>query len=422
MSCQPRRSQPGKAGAMGLEQPIGSDQPWETVLSAAPVKPFTFFIVAVAGDGSEARIANTDGTVTVLIGTGLTAHGSTADGTGARARLTGGRIGELRRLDGAGELLESVSGLDIAAGGPSRLVSFSRPDGSMTSLAWARQLQVQFKADAAASAPRADACAPAAQIAIPAIPAIPATPANPAAAGLAPSALDLSVSNRIHTAPPASARRTRSAAVVFASAAAGIATVGLLGAWLSSRGVDVELDQLRTRYTRPTSIPYPADNVPTQARVDLGRRLFSETLLSANGEVSCASCHKAELAFSDGVAYGRGITGRPLKLHTQSLWNVAWGRVFFWDGRSTTLESQARDPMANPEEMGQPIEAGAAKLAADPSYKPAFAAAFPENPSISPDTIVKALASYERTLVSPPTRFDRTSTYGLTLLMASSKI
>ena len=86
---------------------------------------------------------------------------------------------------------------------------------------------------------------------------------------------------------------------------------------------------------------------------------------------------------------------------------MAWGRAFFWDGRSPTLEAQARVPIEDPDEMGQNLAIGAEKLRADPSYAGAFAAAYPELPAFAPDTILKALASYQRSLVSPPTRFDR---------------
>ena len=167
----------------------------------------------------------------------------------------------------------------------------------------------------------------------------------------------------------------------------------------------------RSAFARPASIPYPGPTPPTPAQIALGQRLFSEPRLSANGQVSCATCHDPELAFTDGVTRGQGVGKVPLARHTPSLWNLAWSETLFWDGRAPSLEAQARGPIEHPLEMAQPIATGAEKLSADPDLAAAFATAFPTDPpphpTISPETIVQALAAYERTLVSPPTRFDR---------------
>jgi len=160
-------------------------------------------------------------------------------------------------------------------------------------------------------------------------------------------------------------------------------------------------------FARPTSIPYPGRVAPTPAQAALGAKLFGDTRLSADGKFSCSSCHDPELSFTDGVARGTGIAGEKLPRHTPTLWNLAWAETLFWDGRAPSLEVQAKGPIEHPKEMGQPIEQGAAKLAADPEMAALFRAAFPEEPEVTPATIVSALADYERTLVSPPTRFDR---------------
>ena len=161
------------------------------------------------------------------------------------------------------------------------------------------------------------------------------------------------------------------------------------------------------QFARPAFVPFPADNVPTPARVALGQRLFTDTRLSIDTTVSCATCHDPALAFTDGAALGRGVARQPLDRHTPTLWNSAWAHAFFWDGRAGTLEEQARFPIEHPKEMGQSLEAGAARLGQDTDYARAFASAFPEDPRISAANILKALASFERTLISPPTRFDR---------------
>ena len=96
-----------------------------------------------------------------------------------------------------------------------------------------------------------------------------------------------------------------------------------------------------------------------------------------------------------------------MQRHTPSLWNVAFSPVLFWDGRASSLEDQVRFPVEHADEMGSTLAAAARRLAADASYVRAFAEAFPRSPEVAPGNIAKALAAYERTLVSPPTRFDR---------------
>ena len=123
--------------------------------------------------------------------------------------------------------------------------------------------------------------------------------------------------------------------------------------------------------------------------------------------MACVTCHDPALSFSDGVARRRGHDGEPLPRRTPSLWNLAWGLTFFWDGRAQSLEAQASGPIENRREMGGDIAKAAARLAADPAMAARFAAAFPDDPRVTEDHIRAALASFERTLVSPRTRFDR---------------
>ena len=192
-----------------------------------------------------------------------------------------------------------------------------------------------------------------------------------------------------------------------AGIALGALPVAMLGIWLAADPVESDRLRLKVKFERPSTIPYPADNIPSAARVDLGRRLFSDARLSADNSVSCATCHKPTQSFTDGQPLSKGLSKTPLKLHTPSLWNLAWAHAFFWDGRTPSLETQAKLPLEHPDEMGQSVDLSAIKLAADPAYVSAFATAFPEQQKISPDSILKALAAYQRTLVSPMTRFDR---------------
>ncbi|HEX8665185.1 MAG TPA: cytochrome c peroxidase [Beijerinckiaceae bacterium] len=162
----------------------------------------------------------------------------------------------------------------------------------------------------------------------------------------------------------------------------------------------------RAAFARPSAIPAPPGNPVTPQKVDLGRALFTDTRLSGDGTMACVTCHDPALSFSDGVARRPGHDGEPLPRRTPSLWNLAWGLTFFWDGRAPKLEAQASGPIENVREMGGDIAKAATRLAADPGMTARFAAAFPEDPRVTEGNIRAALASFERTLVSPKTRFD----------------
>ena len=153
--------------------------------------------------------------------------------------------------------------------------------------------------------------------------------------------------------------------------------------------------------------PYvPADNPLSVEKIDLGRYLFFDPRLSGNATQSCASCHKPELAFTDGLAGAIGSTGEPHPRSAMSLANVAYNSTLTWqDPTLTRLEDQALVPMFNT----QPVELGLAgnedevlaRLRADGAYPAMFAAAFPGDPQpLTIDNITRAIASFERTLVS----------------------
>jgi cytochrome c peroxidase len=157
----------------------------------------------------------------------------------------------------------------------------------------------------------------------------------------------------------------------------------------------------------------PADNPMSSAKVELGRRLFHETRLSSTGHYACASCHRPELAFTDGRARALGATGEAVKHAAMSLANVAYNAAFTWsDSRVRSLESQMRQPLFNehPVEMGLKSGglAAVAALAAETAYRDLFAAAFPDDTApISMDHVIKAIAAFERSLISGRSPFDR---------------
>jgi cytochrome c peroxidase len=159
-------------------------------------------------------------------------------------------------------------------------------------------------------------------------------------------------------------------------------------------------------FRRPAEIPAPADNPLTPEKVALGAKLFADTRLSGKGERSCASCHRPELSFTDGRPRAQARDGTPLKRNTPALWNLASGRSFSWDGRAPSLEAQVAIPIAARDEMAGDWAEIVRRLKADTGLAAQFAAAFPQEPAVSQATVVKALAAYVRSLVSPPTRFD----------------
>jgi hypothetical protein len=129
--------------------------------------------------------------------------------------------------------------------------------------------------------------------------------------------------------------------------------------------------------------------------------------LSVTGTIACVSCHDPKLAFTDGESTGRGVSGRPLVRHTPSLWNVAWSPLLMWDGRADSLEDQIRLPLTHPDEMGATFQHAVERPVRRPRLHPRLHRGFPASPGITSETIAKALAAFERSLVSPPTRFDQ---------------
>ncbi len=168
-----------------------------------------------------------------------------------------------------------------------------------------------------------------------------------------------------------------------------------------------ELAPLKASFRRPEGVPFPADNPFSEKKRALGEALFHDKRLSVDKSLSCASCHERGKGFADGKIQGLGVPRRPLKRHTPTLWNLAWSSPVFWDGRARSLEEQVAGPIESPDEMALPLASVVTRLAADPAMTRAFADAFPETPKVDAANLAKALATYERTFVSPPTRFDR---------------
>jgi cytochrome c peroxidase len=161
------------------------------------------------------------------------------------------------------------------------------------------------------------------------------------------------------------------------------------------------------RLTIDASFPeptFPADNPLTEEGVELGRRLFFDPGLSLNGQVSCASCHRPEAAFSDSNRFSRGIG--ETRRNSMPLFNLAWRRNFFWDGRANTIREQVVHPLTDAKEMGADVDALAGKLGKDPKYAPLFKAAFCTT-NVTSATIALALEQFLMVQISQDSKFDK---------------
>lgn len=182
--------------------------------------------------------------------------------------------------------------------------------------------------------------------------------------------------------------------------------------------------------TGPYPLIYPAyfgnrinvrpDNQLTRQGVFLGRMLFYERLLSVNNQVSCATCHQQKLAFTDGNAFSKGIGETPTTRSSMSLANLLWVRSFFWDGRSKGMEEQVRESIMHADEMGESLEHVADKLQQTGVYPNLFRLAFGSD-SITGDRIAKAIAQFERTLISANSRYDQYLQHAYTLSPSESR-
>jgi cytochrome c peroxidase len=165
------------------------------------------------------------------------------------------------------------------------------------------------------------------------------------------------------------------------------------------------VDQLKALYRRPGTIPFPKDNPYTVEKAALGKKLYFDTRLSGANVQSCASCHSPGFAWGDGLAKGVGNQMKVLGRRSPTIVNAAFGQIFMWDGRAGSLEEQALGPIQADVEMNLPLDHLMARLKAVPEYKTMFDAAFP-NEGITPAAVGKAIATYERTVVSGHAPFD----------------
>jgi cytochrome c peroxidase len=159
-------------------------------------------------------------------------------------------------------------------------------------------------------------------------------------------------------------------------------------------------------------ITWPSDNPYSLEKVQLGKLLYFDKRLSADGTIACATCHDPKFAFTDGAPVSTGIRGQKGGRSAPTVINRAWSLAQFWDGRAPTLEAQALGPMENPIEMGNTHTAIAERVRGIPGYQPLFEAAFRNDAEKGTDVVTiervaKAITTFERTVMSGNSPYDR---------------
>ena len=148
------------------------------------------------------------------------------------------------------------------------------------------------------------------------------------------------------------------------------------------------------------------DKPETDSKIELGKKLFFDPILSRSGTVSCASCHKPEHGFSDDKPVSIGINGQKGDRNTPTVFNSAHLKLLFWDGRASSLEEQALGPIQNPKEMGETLQRVLVKLNNNPTYVKEFSKVFGQT-SINTSQLISAISAFEKTLISQDSDYDR---------------
>ena len=158
----------------------------------------------------------------------------------------------------------------------------------------------------------------------------------------------------------------------------------------------------------PSQVPIPKDNPQTPAKIELGKQLFFDPRISVTGTVSCNSCHNIMSNGTDNRPVSAGAHGKLGSRNAPTVFNAALRSVQFWDGRAASLEEQAKGPQTNPMEMGMPSgEAVVGRIRAIPGYQQEFEKIFGGSQPVTFEHIAQAIASFERTLITPGSAYDR---------------
>jgi cytochrome c peroxidase len=168
------------------------------------------------------------------------------------------------------------------------------------------------------------------------------------------------------------------------------------------------------------SIDYPSDNKPSKKRIELGKKLFFDPILSKDSSISCASCHNPEFAFSDAKKLSTGIKNQIGERNAPAIFNIAYHSSFFRDGGVISLENQALAPITNPKEMDMDLALLISKLEKNQEYIQLFDQAYQTKPSVY--SLSRAIAAFERTILSGESVYDQyISLHDTNLLSSSAK-
>ena len=185
-----------------------------------------------------------------------------------------------------------------------------------------------------------------------------------------------------------------------------MARTALFAACIGTASTAAQAAEDYSNFLRPAEVPQPDNNRMTSARVELGKMLFFDPRLSGSNWISCGTCHNPTLGWSDGLPTAIGHDMKVLERATPTILNTAYQPLQFWDGRERTLEKQALGPIVSRGEMHQDLDELVEELSALRGYREAFEDAYPGE-GVTTKTIAKAIASYERSIVSTDAPFDR---------------
>lgn len=167
-----------------------------------------------------------------------------------------------------------------------------------------------------------------------------------------------------------------------------------------------DIAELKKQYRRPADIPFPKDNPYTPEKAALGKALYFDPRLSGHQNMNCASCHNPSFGWEVPLKGAIGSQNTMLARNAPTILNQAWGdKHYFWDGRAPTLEEQAKGPIEADVEMNLPLGEAARRLNGIPEYRKWFDIAFPGS-GVTGENIVRAIATFERTVVSSFSPFD----------------
>jgi len=216
---------------------------------------------------------------------------------------------------------------------------------------------------------------------------------------------------------------SRNKILVSVAILCGVVSLTLVAACNSHNAPDVaggfspEIQPLPAELTTYEPMTIPADNPMSSEKVALGRQLFFDERLSVDGSRSCYSCHVCEHGLTDGLPKAIGAGNKQLPRSSPTLWNIGYQKEFYWDGRSPSLEKQALAAWTGAN-MGAKADEIVAKLNALQGYKAQFQKIFQSD--ATPDNVVKAIAAYERTIISGNTAWDRWKAGDQSALSASA--